>query len=40
MLVNGYEVAFMYARLDGALVSLDVQVYAIVEVADVGERDG
>jgi len=31
----------MYARLGGAgLLSFDVHGYAMVEVADVGERDG
>lgn len=40
-LVMGNEVVVMYARLDGAgLLSLDVHGYAMVEVADVGDRDG
>jgi hypothetical protein len=40
MLVVGYDVA-MYARLDGAgLFSVDVHVYGMVDVVEVGERVG
>ena len=39
ILVIGYDVARY--RLEGAgLLSFDVHVYAIVDVAEVGDRDG
>jgi hypothetical protein len=40
MFAIGKEVAFMYARVAGAILSLEVQVYAMVDVAEAGECAG
>jgi hypothetical protein len=41
MLVNGKDVGFIYPRLtDTPLLSVDVHGYTVVDVVEVGEREG